>query len=292
MDIRDLLYFKAIVESKTLAEASAKIRISQPGLTYAVKRLENELKIELFDRVGNVRKLNQAGEILYKHANAIIEEQDMCYGELKDYTNRDRIFRMSACDPGPRWYFAQKFTINYPQLELDSHTYTDLDYAFRMLRGNRYDMLITDTPIKEEGIICKFFAEDKIMLSVHPEDKRFAQDKEISLHDPRVKDLVCYHIEGSFSQKLLKIYKEIGEDTNLRLENDLYIFNTILKSRKILTLNTRIVSTYRLDGNNRQLIPVIDEGSSINYYIVYKKQDKERLKYLLETIDECIEEFR
>lgn len=51
MDIRDLIYFKTIAANGSLVAAATKLNISQPGLSYAIRRLEKELKVELLNAV-------------------------------------------------------------------------------------------------------------------------------------------------------------------------------------------------------------------------------------------------
>lgn len=198
---------------------------------------------------------------------------------------------MAACDPGPRWYLGNVFSYNYPQLELHSYTYNDLASSIRLLKNGKLDLVITDKPVVQEGLTCKFLARDYIYLSVHPEDNRFDDVKEISLHDSRVDELVCFVLEGSFSEKLDSLYEAIGDKTNVVKENELIAFSSRIRAKKSLTLNTRLVAHYRNDGEGRKLIPVTDSGSSINYYLVYKEDDEIRLSYLLDIVDDCALKF-
>ena len=52
MDFRDLKYFVAIAEEEHLGKAAEKLFKTQPALTKAVDRLEEQLGAELFERVG------------------------------------------------------------------------------------------------------------------------------------------------------------------------------------------------------------------------------------------------
>ena len=52
MDFHQLYYFKAIAESKTMSEAADKLHISQPSLSRALRQIEEETGVQLFDRKG------------------------------------------------------------------------------------------------------------------------------------------------------------------------------------------------------------------------------------------------
>ncbi|WP_026009516.1 LysR family transcriptional regulator [Priestia filamentosa] len=68
MDIRQLEYFVAVAEQESFTKAAANVHLSQPALSKIVKNLEEELKVELFDRSTRKLKLTDAGEIVYQEA--------------------------------------------------------------------------------------------------------------------------------------------------------------------------------------------------------------------------------
>lgn len=68
VDIRQLEYFVAVAEQESFTKAAANVHLSQPALSKIVKNLEEELKVELFDRSTRKLKLTDAGEIVYQEA--------------------------------------------------------------------------------------------------------------------------------------------------------------------------------------------------------------------------------
>jgi DNA-binding transcriptional LysR family regulator len=63
--------FLQIVESGSITKACAALNISQPGLSKQIRRLEDELKVELFERSPNGIKLTKYGEALVAPARAM-----------------------------------------------------------------------------------------------------------------------------------------------------------------------------------------------------------------------------
>ena len=50
MEIKQLEYFRAVVESGTISAAARKLSLSQPPLSFQMKKLEDELGLSLFER--------------------------------------------------------------------------------------------------------------------------------------------------------------------------------------------------------------------------------------------------
>lgn len=83
MDLRDLHYFRILAEELNLGRASERIPISQPGLSAAIKRLEDECGVALFDRLPRGVKLTKAGEVLRTHADRVLAAHDSARRSLR-----------------------------------------------------------------------------------------------------------------------------------------------------------------------------------------------------------------
>ena len=62
MELRQLIYFKAIVEHQTMHAASEALLISQSALSRSLSNLEDELGLQLFDRKKSVWFLTKTGK--------------------------------------------------------------------------------------------------------------------------------------------------------------------------------------------------------------------------------------
>jgi DNA-binding transcriptional LysR family regulator len=74
MNIDDLTYFLAIAETGLLHRAAAQVGVSQPALTKSVRRLENELGVQLFERTPKGMRLNEFG-IEFRERATMLHEQ-------------------------------------------------------------------------------------------------------------------------------------------------------------------------------------------------------------------------
>jgi DNA-binding transcriptional LysR family regulator len=76
MDLDSLRLFLRITQFRTLAAASAELHLSTAALSRSIKRLEQSLRMPLFDRSGKVLVLNDAGNRLREQAVQIFDMVD------------------------------------------------------------------------------------------------------------------------------------------------------------------------------------------------------------------------
>jgi DNA-binding transcriptional LysR family regulator len=84
MDLRELKYFVEIVDSGSYARAAERVHVSQPALSKAIRQLEHELDVVLLERGrrGVGLRLTSAGEVVLRHARALLEGRERMEVEL------------------------------------------------------------------------------------------------------------------------------------------------------------------------------------------------------------------
>lgn len=76
MERRQLEYFVAIVENGGFTHAARALRVAQPSLSRAIGKLEHELGVTLFHRVGRNAVLSNAGELVVERARLVLRDMD------------------------------------------------------------------------------------------------------------------------------------------------------------------------------------------------------------------------
>ena len=85
---RQLLIFETVARTENVSQAAAEIHISQPAVTQAIARLEQDVGAQLFRRRNTGCYLTEAGEILQRRTARLFAQLDGGLAELEVGTSR------------------------------------------------------------------------------------------------------------------------------------------------------------------------------------------------------------
>ncbi len=85
LDLWQLEIFCAVVERGSFSAAADALFISQPTVTAHITALEKRLGVKLFDRTTRKVSTTPAGELLYRHAKALLAEHEVALQELNQF---------------------------------------------------------------------------------------------------------------------------------------------------------------------------------------------------------------
>lgn len=145
MDLRSLNIFIQAAELNSFTRAAEKLGYSQPTVSFQIKQLEQELGVQLFDRIGHTVSLTDAGRDALSYAQKICHmSQEMVLGASRrqEVTGEVRLAMAdSLCIPLFVEAFA-KFRTEYPHVSIKTMT-AGTDELFRLLDHNEVDMVCT-----------------------------------------------------------------------------------------------------------------------------------------------------
>lgn len=87
MNLQQLEYFRVIAETKKITAASNALSISQPALSKAISKLEEELDVKLFERDGRNIKITKYGEVFLKYAESALDDIDRGIKKIEEMKN-------------------------------------------------------------------------------------------------------------------------------------------------------------------------------------------------------------
>lgn len=281
MELTQLRYFKITADCENMTEAAEKLHISQPALSTAVKKLENELNIMLFERIKNKIHLTDKGRIALMYAESIIQKADEMKDTFTKFSQEKNSLSLGFCDPGPMRFSIPSFQKIYSNLNITSELLKTENNLENLLISEQYDAIITLKKPQCPDIVTIPFAKEELMLSV-PTTHPLSCKKSICLKDEKNLQIVYYCDDGAYIRYVSTFISKMQTNHSLKIYHDYFIFRQLLENKNLVTFTTKLVSHYRNDGNNRALIPISDAGTKVIYWLSYMKKKRNIIAPLLE----------
>lgn len=167
-------YFITIVECGSLTKAAEKLFVSQPSLSKYVKRLENNLGIELFDRTSSPLRMTFAGERYYKY---ILNMQRLNQDLQKEFQDIKKDLRGRIRLGVALWRGAcllpdvfPEFHKKYPNIEIELFEGRSNQLESALLNDN-IDMAVMNLPrvMNYTKLSCETIFEEPILLAASTE---------------------------------------------------------------------------------------------------------------------------
>lgn len=122
MNFKQLKYFETICKYDNITKAADELFMSQPALTIALKKLEEEYNTKLFDRKGNKITVTQNGKMFQEQVEQLLEQIQRFENNVQNIGNIHKTIRLGM-PPGISFLFLNKiygeFFAKYPYIQIE-----------------------------------------------------------------------------------------------------------------------------------------------------------------------------
>ena len=270
-----LLYYLVVFsENGSLLKSSELLHISQPSLSKAMKKLEDELDLTIFERQANKMKLNEAGIQLLPYAKEIVEMDEHIRKKAIQLRNSLNTISIGYTAPGIIYKYPELFASSNQNVKIT----TSLDKESTLinsLNDNTYDIIFINKKIENNELICKKIMTEHLYISIPPTHFLSGMKNGVTFKDIDGQSFLLFSYIG--------IWKDI---LNKNLHRSRFIENTNMDDLKELNEYSSIpsfvtdISKTKNFKTNRITIPILDDDAYLNFYAIYKKSKSEIIKFL------------
>ncbi len=258
MELRQLEYFQMASRLRNITRAAERLRVSQPNITVAIKKLEAELGIQLFDRRQKHLALTPEGEVFLSRVDLALRSIQDAVLEINDYKQLQKGTIKIGIPPMMGAYLFPKIFSSFQRQysHLDVYLYEEGSMTIRsQLERDELDfgiIIISDTASTLDVLPV---SRTQIMACV-PGNSRLASQESVSADDIAGSKLIMLK-EGSYLRELIhQMLVANGVTPNIILES-----NQVITIKGLVANNVGI--TFLLDfvaeeGPGIQALPLTD----------------------------------
>ena len=184
VDLRQLHYFTVLAETLNFHRAAERLNMSQPPLTVAIRKLEEDLGVPLFVRSPRGVTLTAAGEAALESARATLAHASQIRQTAREGALGER-GRLQVGFVGSAIYellprLIPAYRRRYPKVDLVLEESTSIDIA-RKLRSHQLDVGLVRLPLLDmSGLDTQVTEVDELVVAV-PTASVFAQRGSLAL---------------------------------------------------------------------------------------------------------------
>ena len=276
-----LQHLVAFAECGTLVAASEKAHVTQPSLTRSLKKLEDLLGVQLFERTKNTIALNPTGKLAVKYARRVLTLQKQMENEVVDFYNKTREIKIGSIAPMPLHILSERFAKVFPKTKITSQIECENDELFSALEKDKFQIIITTKNRADERFYAKEFFEEHLKVFL-PKGHRLAKKSTVCLKDLADETFVMLSNLGFWS----KIKQNMIPGAKFIEQKDIADLRDIVEHSTLPSFVTdyseKAAHLPNIKKTSRVSIPITDDEVNVHFYIVCRVEMMNQMKEILE----------
>lgn len=219
MNTTQLKYIITIAEELNITKASKRLFVSQSSLSQAIKNIEKELKVKLFETNATPLKLTYAGEVYVAWAKSIISSEENVMEKLEEIlTNSDIRIVVGVASHRSISILPQvikEFKQEFPHSLIVIKEYPT-PILHKMLDKEELDLLLDVSNSNIVSYSSELLMEEKIFIDV---PKSFMNaDKEVDLYDLKEFPFIVLSKEQMLGKLVRELCKKCKFEPKISVE--------------------------------------------------------------------------
>jgi len=212
MTLTELKYLVAVARERHFGRAAEACFVSQPTLSVAIRKLEDELGVTIFERGGSEVGVTRIGQTLVSQAQKVLEESanlkelarrgnDPLAGSLRvgvihtigPYLLPKLVPRQISCTPQMPLVLQENFTTKLIEL----------------LRQGELDCAMMALPLPETGLMTRPLYDEQFVVVI-PASHPWAERTSISAEDLKQQNMLLLGTGHCFRDQVLEVCPELS----------------------------------------------------------------------------------
>jgi len=220
MELTQLEFFTTVVEEGSFSKAAERVYRTQPAVSIAIRRLEEEIGTKLFDRSQKTPTLTEAGELVYDYAKRMLSLRDQARGALEELRSLKRGRVRIGANESTSLYLLPHLILDYrkqhPNVKVEIYRHTSEQLPREVLDRNVDFAVLAYEP--ESSELASFpILRDELVLIMHP-GHRLSKLDSVAIKELGRESFLAHNVKAASRQRVIEAFAQHHTPLNITLE--------------------------------------------------------------------------
>ncbi len=220
MELTQLEFFMMVVEEGSFSKAAVRVYRTQPAVSIAIRRLEEEIGAPLFDRSQKTPTLTDAGELVYDYARRILALRDQAQNVVSELrlVQRGRV-RIGANESTSLYllpHLILDFREQHPNVMVEIYRHVSERLPREVLDRNVDFALLAYEPV-DSDLESFPILQDELVLIIYP-DHPLAIRESLTIKELGKESFLAHNVKTASRQKVIEAFTQAHTPLNITLE--------------------------------------------------------------------------
>ncbi|MGH9903409.1 MAG: LysR family transcriptional regulator, partial [Pyrinomonadaceae bacterium] len=220
MEMTQLEFFLKVAEEGSFSKAADTVGRTQPAVSIAIRRLEEEIGAPLFDRSQKTPTLTEAGEVIHVYARRFLALRDQARGSVAELRSLQRGRVRIGANESTSLYLLPQVILAYreshPDIKVEIYRHVSERLPREVLERNVDFAVLAFEPI-DRDLESFCVLKDELVLILHPEH-RLARRGSVTVGDLGAESFLAHNVKTASRNKVVEVFAEHHTPLNITLE--------------------------------------------------------------------------
>ncbi|WP_297817905.1 LysR family transcriptional regulator [uncultured Lactobacillus sp.] len=266
---------------KTLAQTAEHLGLSQPAITRGTKKLEQELGLQLFERMPNKITLNETGKFAAQKAAEVLTVNQNFTKEVQNFDQSQKEISVASVAPGPLVLLDK---LSQKGLRIENELLANKNIA-QLLLDQQYTVVFTNEALKDKNIASSYLGMESLIVNLN-EFTPLANKKNVTFKELQGMSFVVLQQIGIWRD----LIQEQIPDAKFLYQNNRNDFDEIKNYSIFPYFTTNISRINRVwqkqEMTDRRPVKIADKVATMTFYANYLTKNKNRLMPLITSLQD------
>ena len=290
MTLSELRFVVALAREKNFRRAAEKCFVSQPALSLAIKKLEEELGLSLFERSRSKVTATSIGKLIINQANVVLDEaekiKELSRQGDRQLANPFSLGLIYSIAPYLLPLIIPILRRDLPSMPLEVEENITKNLEEHLKRG-ALDAAIIALPFEKSGIECIHLYDEPFEVIV-PINHTLAKSPSLSAKELGREKVMLLDNDHCYTNQILEACPGLEKNRDVQLGNSLETIRNMVASNLGISVLPKSATVSGYENPLVRTIPFSDPKPYRRVALAYRKRTvkKDAIDYIVKSIQE------